>query len=138
MVEPVIVDANPIISALLGGSARQVLFAAEFTFFSTQFTLFEVAKYLPKLAKRLDRRELDLFRELELLPIIACQPVQYQTQLGVASALIGSRDSKDVPILALTLALGYPLWTEDADFDGIAGITLRRTAEMLAILLRDT
>jgi predicted nucleic acid-binding protein len=138
MVEPVIVDANPIISALLGGSARQVLFAANFKFYSTQFTLFEVAKYLPRLAQRLDRRELDLFREFELLPITACQPVQYETQLGNATELIGSRDGKDVPILALALELGHPLWTEDADFDGIAGITLRRTAEMLARLSGDT
>jgi predicted nucleic acid-binding protein len=138
MVESVIVDANPVISALLGGSARQVLFADKFTFYSTQFTLFEVAKYLPRLAQRLDRRELDLFREFELLPINACQPVTYESQLGTANALIGSRDSKDVAILALTLELEYPLWTEDADFDGIAGITLRRTTEMLAILSRDT
>ena len=33
MAEKVIVDANPIISALLGSSARQVLFALRFLFF---------------------------------------------------------------------------------------------------------
>lgn len=92
MAEKVIVDANPIISALLGGSARQVLFAEKFSFFSTQYTLFEVAKYLPGLAQRIGRLEIDLFREYELLPIIACQPTQYDSQLKTADALIGSRD----------------------------------------------
>jgi hypothetical protein len=57
LAEPLVIDANPIISALLGGTAREVLFSHKFLFFSTQHTLFEVEKYLPNLAKRLDRPE---------------------------------------------------------------------------------
>ena len=134
MAEPVIVDANPIISALLGGSARRVILAAKFTFYSTQNTLFEAEKYLPWLSAKLDRSELDLFREFELLPIIACQPARYESQLARANRLIGPRDPRDVPILALALELGFPLWTEDHDFDGIPGISVRRTADLLAML----
>jgi len=45
---------------------------------------------------------------------------------------IGGRDLKDVPILALTLSLQRPIWTEDRDFDGIQGISIRRTSDLLA------
>ena len=61
--EPLVVDANPILSALLGGKARDVLFSGRFAFYSTQHTLFEVAKYLPFLARRLDLPKSELFRE---------------------------------------------------------------------------
>jgi predicted nucleic acid-binding protein len=132
--EPLIIDANPIISALMGGSARQVIFSPRFSFYSTQHTLFEVEKYLPRLARHLDREEIHLFREFELLPIIACQPARYESRLAQAESVIGLRDPKDVPILALALELGYPIWTEDHDFDGISQIYLRRTADLLAML----
>lgn len=134
MPDPLIVDANPLISALLGGAARRVIFSGRFSFHSTQHTLFEVEKYLSWLARKLDRSELDLFREFQLLPVTAYQPIEYESMLSNASLLIGNRDPKDVPVLALTLQLGYPLWTEDRDFDGLPGILVRRTAELLASL----
>jgi len=129
-----VIDANPIISALLGGTAREVLFFNKYIFFSTQHTLFEVEKYLPILAKRLDQSEDELFREFQLLPIIVCQPNDYDAHIKRAFDLIGERDAKDVPILALTLQLGCPLWSEDRDFDNLPGVLVRHTTELLALL----
>ncbi len=131
MADPLIVDANPLISALLGGTARAVIFSGKFTLYSPQHTLFEVEKYIPWMAEKLDCEELALLREFELLPIVACQPSQYDSHLAEASVLIAQRDPKDVQILALTLNFGYPLWTEDRDFDGIPGISVRRTSDLI-------
>jgi predicted nucleic acid-binding protein len=132
----IVVDANVMVSALLGGVAREVLFAGEFGFYSTQNTLFEVAKYLPVLAARLGLGEQDLFREYELLPIIACQPDRYESHLAEAARMIGGRDPKDVPIVALAIALACPVWTEDRDFDGLSGVAVRRTTDLLSALPR--
>ncbi len=132
MSDPLVIDANPIISALLSRAARDVLFSDRFTYYCPQFTLFEVAKHVPWLAERLELPELELFRDYQLFPIIACQPDQYEPNLAQATRLIGGRDARDVPVLALTLTLGYPLWTEDRDFDGIPGIVVRRTVDLLA------
>ena len=85
-----------------------------------------------KLAERLAVPELDLFRHYQLFPIIACQPDQYEPNLAQAARLIGGRDAKDVPVLALTLTLGFPLWTEDRDFDGVPGIVVCKTMELLS------
>ena len=77
-----------------------------------------------------------LFREYQFLPIVACQPDKYELHLVEANRMIGGRDLKDVPILALALALECPLWTEDHDFDGLPGVTVRRTADLLRALPR--
>ena len=134
MAESLIVDANPLLSALLGGRAREIVFSEKFALYSTQHTLFEVEKYLPLLARRLGCTELALLREFQLLPIIACQPIVYERRIAEAVRLIGRRDPKDVPILALTLELGYSIWTEDHDFDNLPGVIVRKTAGLLARL----
>jgi predicted nucleic acid-binding protein len=113
MAEPLVVDANPILSVLLGGRAREVVFSGAFLLYAAQHTLFEVEKYLPRVAEKLEQDEMDLFREFQLLPITACQPILYDETIENARSLIEERDPKDIHVLALTLTLGYPLWTED-------------------------
>jgi predicted nucleic acid-binding protein len=131
---PLIVDANPLMSALLGGAAERIIATGRFKLYSSQYTLFEVAKHLPRLAELLECPELQLFEVFERLPVEACQPSVYAEQESHAMALIGSRDDRDVPLLALTLAYGYPLWSDDRDFEGIDRIQLVKTADLLSLL----
>ena len=127
------VDANPLLSALLGGRAREILFNGAYAFFSPQTMLFEVEKYLPFVAQKLDRPELDLFREFELLPVTAVQPHVYDSEMRRATQLIGWRDAKDVPVLALALRLRLPVWTEDRDFENLPGVSVYKTADLLPL-----
>ena len=127
------VDANPMLSALLGGRARAIMFDRRLALFSPQTTLFEVEKYLPFVARKLGQSEPDLFREFELLPITAVQPQMYESELPRATELIGWRDPKDVPVLALALRLRLPIWSEDRDFENLPGVSLYKTAELLAL-----
>ncbi len=46
------VDATPIISALIGGVSRDILFDHRFNFISTEFTINEVKKYIPIISKK--------------------------------------------------------------------------------------
>ena len=133
MAEPLVVDANVLLSALLGGAAREVVFSGDFELYSTQHTLFEVEKYLPRMAEKLGQPVLDLFKEFQLLPVVACQPNRYDSHVEAADRLIGRRDPKDVQILALTLRLGCPIWTEDRDFENLPDVTVRKTADLLAL-----
>ena len=128
------VDANPLLSALLGGQAREVLFSGKIVFYSSQHTLFEVAKYLPSVAKRIGCAELDLWREFQLLPVIAVQPREYDSDLPRAIELIGQRDPKDVHVLALALCLGLPIWTDDRDFEGLPNGSTYKTADLLVLI----
>ena len=128
------VDANPLLSALLGGKAREILFSGKIVFMSSQHTLFEVEKYLPRVAKRIGLDELDLWREFQLLPVIAVQPRAYDSELKRATELIGQRDPKDVHVLALALRLGLPIWTEDRDFEGLPNVSVHKTADLVALI----
>jgi predicted nucleic acid-binding protein len=107
--EPLIVDASPLVSALLGGRADQIIATGRFNLYSTQYTLFEVAKHLPRLATLLECSELQLFEAFERLPVEACQPSAYAKHEERAMALIGSRDPRDIPLLALALARDFPI-----------------------------
>jgi len=134
--QPLIVDAIPLISALLGGRADVRIASGQLELYSTQFTLFEVAKYLPRLAVTLNCTELQLFEAFRELPVEACQPSVYGEQIELAQKLIGGRDERDVPLLALALTLGHPMWSDDRDFEGIAEIRLFKTGDLKARLSR--
>ncbi len=48
----IVVDANIVMSALLGGKPSAILFDHRFQFVTTEFTIKEVEKYLPRLEKK--------------------------------------------------------------------------------------
>ncbi len=131
MPEQLVVDANPLLAALLGGRAREILFSGKFRFCSAQATLFEVAKHLPWVAGKLQLPEIHLFQEFQLLPIEACQPTEYQAYEEQALNMIAARDPLDVPVLALALARHTPIWSNDHDFDGLAGVQVFKTSQLL-------
>jgi predicted nucleic acid-binding protein len=133
-IETLVVDANPLLSALMGGQAESILLSRKFAFVSTQFTLFEVQKYLPRVAARTGISLAELLDAYNLLPVVAHQPHVYDAHIDAAKGLIGARDEKDVPILALSLALAIPIWSDDRDFEGLAGVTVVKTSELLVRL----
>lgn len=132
--ERLVVDANPIISALLGGAALRAFWnEAVKEWATTQFTVNEVLSYLPRLASKIHVPE-EMFRlELELLPLRICKKESYREFVPEAKRRIAARDEKDVDLLALALKLNYPIWTNDQDFEQ-TGTTLYTTAKLLEAL----
>lgn len=131
--ETLVVDANPILSALLGGKAKRLFFESGITEFAVADTVIEeVRRYLPKLAEKLGVSRDFLAYALDLLPLTTCSPKTYRRSLKTARIQIAHRDPGDVEILALALALQRPLWTNDKDF-GATSVQTLTTAELLAI-----
>jgi predicted nucleic acid-binding protein len=130
--EPLAVDATCLVSAILGGRAREIVFSEQFELYSPQATLFEVPKHISWMAARLRKPERKLFEEFQLFPITACQPEAYESHVQQATELIGQRDPLDIPLLALALARGYPIWSDDRDFEGIVEIQLIKTPAILS------
>jgi predicted nucleic acid-binding protein len=133
--EQLVVDANPVLAALLGGRAREIFFSRLFQFCSPQAALFEVAKYIPAVAKHAELPEIHFYREFQLLPIEACQPSVYEQFQDDAEALIGHRDPRDVPVLSLAMARRLPIWSNDKDFEGLAGVQVFKTSELISRLI---
>lgn len=129
--EIIIVDANPLLSALLGGKARSILLSGKFKFVTSEYTTWEVKKYIPLVSERTGVAEEELLFALDHFPITAFQAKEYDDTRRAAEMLIGKRDPKDVDILALALKFDSPVWSEDKDFAGIEEIELFRTSDML-------
>lgn len=113
----VVVDANIILSALLGGKPSIILFDSRFQFATAEFTMKEVKKYLPKLAKKLDISQEGLNLLLEKLPLLVYKNNFYNSKSKKAKGMIGEIDEKDIEILALALKLETYLWSQDKDFE---------------------
>lgn len=125
----IIVDANPIISALIGGYSREILFNHYFEFITTSFTLLEVRKYLPYIAEKADITVEFLEFLLNLLPLKVYSQDQYGPYLPRAKELI--KDKKDIEVLALGLATNFPIWSNDKHFEGIKEISLIKTKDLV-------
>lgn len=113
------VDANIILSALLGGKPSSILFDPRFHFVTTRFTLEEVEKYMPRLAKKLNLPEKSFRELLHKLPILAYSKKYYTGKIKDAKAMIWEIDKKDVDILALALQFDAHLWSQDRDFEKV-------------------
>jgi predicted nucleic acid-binding protein len=123
---------------MLGGGARRIIFSDQFRLYAPQAILFEVPKHIPWLASRLRKSEIAIFNEFQLLPIIACQPEVYDCEVARATELIGRRDPLDIPLPALALARGCAVWSDDRDFEGISGVVLHKTADLLKRVVTDS
>lgn len=128
----IIVDANVILSALLGGSARLILFKSEFEFATTKFTIEEVEKYLKVVVRKSGVSKKEAMRALSLLPLGVYSSNFYRLHLDKAKRLIGPVDPGDADILALCLKLNSYLWSEDKHFEKIENnIKLIKTENLI-------
>ncbi|MGH7754202.1 MAG: PIN domain-containing protein [Gemmatimonadales bacterium] len=129
-----VVDANPILSTLLGGQARRVFFESAIREFAVpERVISEVRRYVPRLAQKLGVRQAFLEYALNLLPLRVYPARRYARAVPEARRRIEQRDPTDVDVLALALHLGVSLWSNDRDFED-AGVSRFTTAELLAIL----
>ncbi len=121
------VDANPIISALIGGFAREVLFFHNFEFITTEYTLLEVKKYIPYICKKTGVSEdlLKILLQRVLVKIYSFE--KYSSFISQAELLIS--DPKDVDILAL--AENCPLWSNDQHFKNVKAVRIITTKDFI-------
>ncbi len=132
------VDANPLLSAVIGGAAGRVFRAhssAVGELATTEHTLREVIDYIPELAQKPRLREAgvtegDLYFALAVAPLTVYARDDYAEQWDAAREQIEARDPDDVNLLALALELEAPIWSNDQDFEE-AAVTWWTTAQLL-------
>lgn len=131
--EKLAVDSNPILSAIIGGSARAVFLSDGIAFYTTSFNFREVEKYIPQLSLKRGISTEDLYLALSLLPLAIYEEDFYMSKLRQAKKLIGERDPDDCHLLALALKLNCPVWSNDRDFEGL-GIRVYSTTDLIRVL----
>lgn len=125
------VDANPILSAIIGGNARNVFLIGEnISFYTTVFNFKEVERYIPILASKRNVPLENLYMAISLLPISICDEEFYKNKINQAKRILQKRDPDDVHLLALALKLNCPIWSNDKDFEG-SGVKVYGTLELI-------
>jgi len=113
----IVVDANIIISAFLGGKPRFLLFEPKFEFIAAPPALKEVQKHIPLISKKSGISEKEIREGLKLLPIKIMPLSYYREQIREAREIMKDIDESDTEILALYLKEKTYLWSEDKDFE---------------------
>ena len=118
----IVLDANILIRAVLGKRVRELIVdnAGRVQFFSPDVAYVDARKYLPAL---LEKRGVQ--SEFAMAVLDTLKTMVWPLELGVYSGFktqalqrIATRDADDWPVLACAMAIGCPVWTEDADFFG--------------------
>jgi len=130
----IVLDANILIRAVLGVRVRDLLVghAPDVKFFAPDVAYADARKYLPALLKKRGIDSAAAMKVLDALEAIV-QPLDVELYSGMqqqALQRIAARDADDWPVLACAMAIGCPVWTEDADFfgTGVATWTSDRVA----------
>jgi predicted nucleic acid-binding protein len=118
----IVIDANILIRAVLGKKVRDTIqtFAPTTQFFTPDICYDDAVKYLPILFAK---RNLPSEDALDVLASLTCliQIVDnslYSLYEAEAKQRIAVRDINDWSIVAVSLMLDCPIWTEDKDFFG--------------------
>lgn len=129
------VDANVILSALIGGKAIRVFIEAkELKLVTTDRVVGEVREYIPVLAKRRSLSRNVMEAVFSLLELEVVEKEAYLQHVPTALELIGRRDPDDADLVALALALNCPVWTNDNDLVELKEIKTLTTAEILCLV----
>jgi len=127
----IVVDANPIISALIGGTSREIFFRKSLRFVTTEHTINEVERFIPYISEKSGVEEKEIKKALFLLPLKIYERGYYEDKIKKAEKIIKHIDENDVDILALALKLKAPLWTNDRHFDNVREVNILRTKDLI-------
>jgi predicted nucleic acid-binding protein len=112
------VDANVLLSALIGGRARLILQHPQIQqLLTTESTMSEVEEYSIPLAKKRRLRPDILLLAVAALPVVVVARPEYAKSLSEAGRRISHRDPDDAELLALALHFRIPIWSNDRDFE---------------------
>ena len=133
----IVLDANILIRAVLGSKALSLIVAHASTvkFFAPDMAYADARKYPPALLEKRGVESQSALNVLDQLESIV-QAMDFELYAGFqqqALQRIAARDSDDWPVLACAMAIGCPVWTEDADFFGTGVATW--TSDRVALYL---
>jgi predicted nucleic acid-binding protein len=127
-------DSNVLLSAVARRAARLVFERVpELVVVTTEVTIAEVEEYIPEFAHRYGLDIDDLRRALVNLPLERYSERDYGSHVREARRYLMHRDLDDIPLAALALKLGVPIWSNDKDFRELS-IEVYPTAKLLKIL----
>lgn len=129
-IEKLAADSNVLLSAVAGKAALKIFTQTSAQVVTTEFNFLEVLEYIPVMADKYGLEASILESQLKLLPLKKFPKEFYRREWDEAYKRIGKRDPDDVHLLAVSLTLRVPVWSNDNDYKR-CGIKVFTTAEIL-------
>lgn len=134
-----VIDANILLRAVFGTRVRSLLetYEESVLFFTPEICFQDARKYIPTIAAK---RQIDptlgvlVLDQLSRIVQVVDNALYDEYESSARDRMI-SRDVDDWPIVATSLLLKCPVWTEDRDFFG-SGISIW-TSDTIELYLRD-
>ena len=130
-----IIDANILISAMIRTSVtRKIIVNSIFELYTPEYTFSEIEKNLYYISNKNSLTLNDNKKVLEILSnyIHIFDAEFYIGYLGDAGRIIGKIDEKDIPYIALALAINNDgIWTNDEHFQKQNKIKVWKTKEII-------
>ena len=133
-----IVDANIIISALIKESVtRSILIESSVEFYTVEYTFDEIKKHLGYIS---EKNSLTIDKNKKVLDILSnyihiFEAKYYIDYLNEAQKIIGKIDERDVPYIALALAINNDgIWSNDKHFEKQDEIRIWKTKDIIKTL----
>src|SRR2546427_1374787 len=131
---------NILIAALLRDSTtRRVVVLGGHDLHVPEYLFDEIEIHRDELAKRSGQTTDALEEALRILRghVTEHEEADYVDELGKAGSLLGGRDPKDTPYVALALALQADgIWTEDRGLVSLGGLAVYRTSDIVRLALQ--
>lgn len=129
MSKRIVLDANILLRGILGERVPQLLakYSEQVQFFTAAVCYQDVRRHLPALLEKRGLPPEPFLAAVDALThvVIPLEEEIYVTYKAEATQRIQERDIQDWPLIALSLTLNCPLWTEDNDFFGTGVATWR-------------
>ena len=100
---------------------------------TTQYNIGEVRAYISVISEKYALSEELLESQLKLLPLKEYPRSFYKDFIQKATKKLSGKDSDDIELLALSMKLDVPVWSNDRDFTD-SGVEVYTTAKLLKIL----
>ena len=136
-IEKIVIDANALLSIAIGGKAarRIVIHPLAPELYVTLEAYAEVEEYIPVLASRKKLNEALLWSIWNTIPVEALTSPKSGQAWDAAWTCLYQRDPDDAPTLALALDRGWPIWSQDRDFEEAESMCkVYTTAQLLQLL----
>lgn len=126
-----VVDANIIISSLVGGNLADLLFSPKLEFIAPELLFVEVKKHIEEIKEKSKLSKVEVETLLVLLERrVRTVPLEdFKDRFEEAEALLGDH-KKDVPYLALALKQGCSFWSYEKRFAKIGKVECLSTKEV--------
>lgn len=133
----VVLDANIVISAILGSKVtNEIITSEKYTLFAPRMIFSEIIKYKDEICEKASLNEKEFYETLNALTafIRLVDYTKYQDYIEEAKNAIGHRDIKDVDYIACALALNANfIWTNDKDFSAQDLVSVNNTSEVMRL-----